>query len=117
MSYHQIRAHRLMRQIHHLCPNELATWGHRTLQILPNGDNGLQKLLPAIARRGRWRALGAATKEPGEISEIWELTQVESTARTTPHVGVRWLSTPLKRRTKNEPRLAVPSCHGRRWSG
>ncbi len=33
-----------------------------------------------------------------------------------PVISVGFLS-PLKRRTKNEPRLAVPSCHGRRWTG
>ncbi len=28
-----------------------------------------------------------------------------------------WITNGLKRRTKNEPRLAVPSCHGRRLTG
>ena len=45
-----------------------------------NGDNGLQnRYLRNEARaRGEMAALrGAATKEPGEIPEIWELTQVE----------------------------------------
>ncbi len=43
------------------------------------------------------------------ISMIWSMKFARKI-----DADIRNASLPLKRRTKNEPRLAVPSCHGRR---